>query len=321
MCQSQQHQTVMLTQAVDALLVDRSGLYIDATFGRGGHTRLILERLNAQGHLWALDRDPEAALQATHIKDSRLTFKQMAFADMATLAELSRVDGILLDIGVSSPQIDNPVRGFSFRHDGPLDMRMDPAHGESVAEFLAHADPHDIAKVIKDYGEERFAPAIARAIVAWRENQGALTTTAQLAALVASVIKTREAGQDPATRTFQALRIYVNDELGQLERALQAALGLLKPQGRLVVISFHSLEDRIVKQFMVKHSREVYDRNAPFAPAAALSLTDVKRVMPTSQEIAHNPRARSAVMRVATRTDAVTGLDADASAVSGRRRA
>ena len=315
----QQHQTVMLTQAVDALLVDCCGLYIDGTFGRGGHTRLILDRLCAQGSLLALDRDPEAALVAKHITDARLSFKQVAFADMDKVAEPASVDGILLDIGVSSPQIDNPARGFSFKQDGPLDMRMDPTQGQSAVEFLANADVNEITRVIKDYGEERFAFSIAKAIVARRESQGALNTTAQLAALVASVVKTREAGKDPATRTFQALRIYVNDELGQLEHALQASLNLLKPLGRLVVISFHSLEDRIVKQFMAKHSREVFDRNAPFAPSIALALKDVKRIMPTVQEVAQNPRARSAIMRVATRTDALVNPD-NGSPASIRRR-
>lgn len=319
MCQSLQHQTVMLAQAVDALLVNACGLYIDGTFGRGGHTRLILERLDASGKLLALDRDPDAALEASRIQDARLMFHQTAFADMDALVGSSSVDGILLDIGVSSPQIDNPARGFSFRQDGPLDMRMDPTQGESAAEFLAHADVDEITKVIKEYGEERFAFSIAKTIVARRESQGALQTTAELAALVASVVKTREAGQDPATRTFQALRIHVNDELGQLDRTLQKSLELLKPQGRLVVISFHSLEDRIVKQFMLKHSRQVFDRKAPFAPEAALMLKDVKRVMPEKQEVAQNPRSRSAIMRVATRTDALIPRDENSAAFFRRR--
>lgn len=304
MQQYQQHQTVMLVPAVDALLVDCCGLYIDGTFGRGGHTQLLLSRLGSQGHVLALDCDPQAAEVAGQINDPRFTFMQAKFGDMGRVAESASVDGILLDVGVSSPQIDTPERGFSFRFDGPLDMRMNPAQGQSAADFLAQASAQEIAQVIKIYGEERFATQIAKAIVARRQEEP-LRRTVELAKLVASVVKTREPGQDPATRTFQALRIHVNGELEELKHALAAAATLLKPQGRLVVISFHSLEDRLVKQFMVKNSRYEPDRRAPFAQEPALLFKDVQRIKPTAEEVAQNPRARSAIMRVATRTSAV----------------
>jgi len=208
-----------------------------------------------------------------------------------------------MDLGVSSPQIDNPSRGFSFRFDGPLDMRMDTTRGESVAEWLAYAESAQIAEVIRDYGEERFAVPIAKAIVARRQERGALSTTAELAQLVAGAVKTREAGQNPATRTFQALRIFINAELEELQQALKAALKVLKPGGRLVVISFHSLEDRIVKNFITQHSREVYDRRAPFAAPKPMALQAVARIKPSAAEVEGNPRSRSAIMRVARRTE------------------
>jgi 16S rRNA (cytosine1402-N4)-methyltransferase len=214
------------------------------------------------------------------------------------------VAGVLMDLGVSSPQIDNPARGFSFRADGPLDMRMDTTRGESVADWLATADAGQIAEVIREYGEERFAVQIAKALVARRQERGPLATTAELAQLVAGAVKTREPGQDPATRTFQALRIFINAELEELQQALEASLDILEPHGRLVVISFHSLEDRIVKQFIARHSREVFDRRAPFAPARPMKLKALDRIKPTQQEIAANPRSRSAIMRVAERTQA-----------------
>jgi 16S rRNA (cytosine1402-N4)-methyltransferase len=217
------------------------------------------------------------------------------------------VSGILLDLGVSSPQIDNPERGFSFRNDGPLDMRMDSTRGQSVAQWLAVADVAHIAQVVRDYGEERFAGPVAKAIVAKREAGQLPTTTLGLADLVATVVKTREAGQNPATRTFQAFRIFINGELDDLSAALQASLGLLKPGGRLVVISFHSLEDRIVKQFMSLHSRETVDRRSPswmLNSAPAMKLNDLGRSKPSAQEVSANPRSRSAVLRWATRTTA-----------------
>jgi 16S rRNA (cytosine1402-N4)-methyltransferase len=214
------------------------------------------------------------------------------------------VAGVLMDLGVSSPQIDSPERGFSFRFDGPLDMRMDPTRGLSAAQWLAQASQQQIAEVIRDYGEERFAVSIAKALVARREGGQALIRTAELAELVAGAVKTREAGQHPATRTFQALRIFINAELEELQQALQASLSVLRTGGRLVVISFHSLEDRIVKQFIAAHSREVYDRRAPFAAPKPMALRALARVRPSAAEVAANPRARSAVMRVAERTAA-----------------
>ena len=301
------HQTVMLREAVDTVLTRPDGFYVDATFGRGGHTQELLSRLNAEGRVCALDRDPQAELAASQIKDKRFSFKREEFAHLKSLFSDASVDGLLLDVGVSSPQIDDPERGFSFRFDGPLDMRMDPSQGESAADFLAKATWQQIAQVIKEYGEERFASQIAKAIVEKRDTGEFITTTGELAKLVAKVVKTREAGQDPATRTFQALRIFINRELQQLESALEASLSLLNPGGRLVVISFHSLEDRIVKQFMLKHSRFEPDRRVPFAPVPEMMLKDIKRIKPSVDEVSENPRARSAVLRSATRTDVVMG--------------
>ena len=224
---------------------------------------------------------------------------------LPTLAALgvTQVDGLLLDLGVSSPQIDDPARGFSFRFDGPLDMRMDTTRGESAADFLARADERHIAEVIRDYGEERFAIQVAKALVARRESGHPVGTTRELSDVVARAVKTREPGQDPATRTFQALRILVNAELEELEQGLNAALHLLAPGGRLVVISFHSLEDRIVKTFIARESKSAVDRRAPFAPPAPTRLKALGRVKPGAAEIAANPRARSAIMRVAERTE------------------
>ena len=299
------HTTVMLGEAVEALVHDPAGCYVNGTFGRGGHTRAILQQLNEQGRVIAFDKDPEAVAHANAIDDSRFSIRHDSFTGMEELPAHS-VDGVLLDLGVSSPQIDNPARGFSFRFEGPLDMRMDPTRGESVAEWLAHAETDQIAEVIRDYGEERFAQQIAKAIVARRQERGPVASTAELAQLVAGTVKTREPGQDPATRTFQALRIFINAELEELQQTLKASLRLLKPGGRLVVISFHSLEDRIVKQFMVQHSREVFDRRMPAAFARApapMRLTDVTRLRPTSEEVRDNPRSRSAVLRYATRTE------------------
>ncbi len=302
------HTTVLLSEAVDALFQSQraedtpeSGTYVDGTFGRGGHSRRILSQLGPQGRLIAFDKDPQAIAEAHTIDDTRFSIRHEGFAHMGELPAHS-VDGVLMDLGVSSPQIDTPERGFSFRFDGPLDMRMDTTRGQSVAEWLATAETQQIAEVIRDYGEERFAGQIAKAIVARRQAGGTLSTTTELAQLVADTVKTREPGQNPATRTFQALRIFINAELEELQQALEASLSLLKAGGRLVVISFHSLEDRIVKQFIAKHAKEVYDRRAPFAAPQAMKLVALGRIKPTEAEVAANPRARSAIMRVALRT-------------------
>lgn len=300
------HTTVLLDEAVDALLGGAgptpSGVFVDATFGRGGHSRRILERLGPDGRLVAFDKDPEAIHEAARITDARFSIRHEGFRHMAELPERSAA-GILMDLGVSSPQIDSPERGFSFRFDGPLDMRMDTTRGESVADWLATAEGGQIAEVIREYGEERFAGPIAKAIVARRTERGPLRTTSELAQLVAGAVKTREAGQNPATRTFQALRIFINAELEELQAALEACLRVLAPGGRLAVISFHSLEDRIVKQFIAQHSKEVYDRRAPFAAPQPMRLKVLERIKPGAAEVEANPRARSAVMRVAERTE------------------
>ncbi len=305
------HATVLLNEAVDALFNNVSdpasheadGTYVDATFGRGGHSRLILSRLSPVGRLIAFDRDPEAVAQANAIADERFSIRHEAFSHVADLPGAS-VAGILMDLGVSSPQIDNPVRGFSFRFNGPLDMRMDTTRGESVAQWLETAETNQIAEVIREYGEERFAGSIAKAIVARRQERGPISTTAELAQLVADTVKTREPGQNPATRTFQAFRIFINAELEELQQALEACLHVLQPGGRLAVISFHSLEDRIVKQFIAKHSRDEYDRRAPFAQPKVMKLKALERIRPSTEEVNGNPRSRSAIMRVATRTQA-----------------
>ena len=304
------HTTVLLNEAVDALVTDPDGIYVDGTFGRGGHSRLILSRLTAKGRLVAIDRDPDAvtaaASGATRVDDPRFSIHHTSFGQLVpALAALgiSKVHGLLLDLGVSSPQIDNPERGFSFRFDGPLDMRMDTTRGESAADFLARAEERHIAEVIRDYGEERFAVQVAKALVARRESGFPVRTTRELSDLVARAVKTREPGQDPATRTFQALRIFVNAELEELEQGLNAAVQLLAPGGRLVVISFHSLEDRIVKTFIARESKHVVDRRAPFAPEKPTRLRSLGRVKPGAAEVQANPRARSAIMRVAQRTE------------------
>ena len=297
------HTTVLLSEAVDALVTDPQGRYVDATFGRGGHARVILQRLAPAGQLLAYDKDPEALAEAARIADARFSIRHQGFAALGELAAGS-VNGVLMDLGISSPQIDNPARGFSFRADGPLDMRMDPTRGQSAADWLAVADQRQIAEVIRDYGEERFAGPIAKAIVSRRQERGPVATTLELAELVAGAVKTREPGQNPATRTFQALRIFINAELEELQQALEASLTVLRPGGRLVVISFHSLEDRIVKQFIARHSKAVVDRRAPFAEPPPTLLRALGRVRASAAEVAANPRARSAVMRVAERTEA-----------------
>ncbi len=299
------HITVLLEEAVDALVKTAGGVYMDATFGRGGHSRQILSRLDAGGRLVALDRDPQAIAAGASIDDGRFLLVHRAFGELAEAAEdagVAGVDGVLFDVGVSSPQVDDGERGFSFRYDAPLDMRMDTTQGETAAEWLARADLRDITEVIRNYGEERFAFQIAKKVVAARLEQP-VVTTAQFAAIVRSAVRTREPGQDPATRSFQALRIHINQELRQLEVALPQALDLLKPGGRLVVISFHSLEDRIVKNFMrAQSTADVLPKNLPLRadqlPKPKMRLVG-KAVKPTAAEVAANPRSRSAVMRVA----------------------
>jgi len=301
----------LLNEAITALLnkpdelapEPADGHYVDATFGRGGHSRLLLSRLSPQGRLTAFDKDLAAIAEAQTIADPRFAIRHQGFRHLHELPPASAA-GILMDLGVSSPQIDDPTRGFSFRFDGPLDMRMDTTRGQSVAQWLETAETRQIAEVIRDYGEERFAGQIAKAIVARRQERGPVSSTGELAQLVADTVKTRESGQNPATRTFQALRIFINAELEELQEALEASLDVLQPGGRLVVISFHSLEDRIVKQFIAQHSREVYDRRAPFAEPKPMKLRALDRIKPSAAEVAANPRARSAIMRVAVRTAA-----------------
>jgi 16S rRNA (cytosine1402-N4)-methyltransferase len=296
---------VLLQEAVAALEVKPSGTYVDATFGRGGHSRAILERLGPNGRLLALDRDPQAVAAARAISDQRLTMLHHSFGELAVAVQqagIEAVDGVLLDIGVSSPQIDEGGRGFSFRFDAPLDMRMDTTQGETAASFLAIAGIKEITEVIRNYGEERFAFQIAKKIVAARSERP-VATTGELATLVRAAVRTREPGQDPATRTFQALRIYVNQELEQLALVLPQAMNVLTRGGRLVVISFHSLEDRIVKRFMREQaSTDNLPKNLPLRsvdlPKPRLRLVG-KPLRAGLAEIAANPRARSAVMRVA----------------------
>jgi len=301
------HVSVLLKEAVEALAVKPDGSYVDATFGRGGHSREILRCLGPQGRLLALDRDPAAVAAAGGIADMRFAIIHAAFSELAGVLDgcgMTPLDGVLLDIGVSSPQLDDADRGMSFRFDAPLDMRMDTTRGETAADFLARADEREIEEVIRDYGEERFAHAIAKALVAARREHR-ISGTRQLAALVEKAVRTREPGQHPATRSFQALRIFVNRELEELSLVLPQAVARLAPGGRLVVISFHSLEDRIVKRFM---RDEATPRQPPKGvPVRAADLPPVrlrlvgKARRPSAAEVAANPRARSAVMRVAER--------------------
>jgi 16S rRNA (cytosine1402-N4)-methyltransferase len=301
------HVPVLAQEAVAALAIRPDGVYVDATFGRGGHSRLILAQLGPEGRLIALDRDPDAIRAGAALHDGRLTLVKRAFSDMgAVLDELgvARVDGILLDIGVSSPQIDDAARGFSFRADAPLDMRMDPESGLSAADWLAAASEGEVCEVIRTYGEERFAKSIARAIVAARQDD-AIRSTGQLARLIAATVKRHEPGQHPATRSFQAIRIYINRELEELSAVLPQCVDRLHPGGRLAVISFHSLEDRIVKRFMRDEAMgEQPPRRLPI-PAAMLKPGRLKLVGRAQHagdaEVAANPRARSAVLRVAER--------------------
>ncbi len=302
-----QHTTVLLDEAVDALAIEGQrieGTYIDGTFGRGGHSGRILERLGAQARLLAFDKDLQAIATANSIHDKRFEIVHDSFVTMdraLTVRNMGEVAGVLLDLGISSPQVDDAARGFSFRFDGPLDMRMDTTRGMSAAQWLATESEQKIEKVIREYGEERFAFQVAKAIVASRAVEP-ISSTRQLAQIVARTVKTREKGKDPATRTFQAIRIFVNQELEELEVGLDKAFRLLAPHGRLVVISFHSLEDRIVKQFMAsKVNVPQPDRRLPIRsvdlPQAEMKL--IKKMKPSDTEVARNPRARSAVMRVA----------------------
>ncbi|EUC14984.1 UNVERIFIED_ORG: 16S rRNA (cytosine1402-N4)-methyltransferase [Burkholderia sp. CF145] len=305
-----QHRTVLLEEAVNALVTRADGIYIDGTFGRGGHSRAVLAKLGESGRLIGFDKDPLAIATAQQIADPRFEIVHESFAslrDAMSERGVGRVSGVLLDLGVSSPQVDDPERGFSFRADGPLDMRMDPTRGESAADWLARATVQEMTEVIRNYGEERFAFQVAKALVARRaesDRLGPLVSTGELAQIVANVVKTREKGKDPATRTFQAIRIHINQELAELQVVLEAALSLLEQGGRLVVISFHSLEDRIVKRFMQAHSNApAVDRRLPIRavdlPSPPLKL--IGRIFASDAEVAANPRARSAVMRVAER--------------------
>jgi 16S rRNA (cytosine1402-N4)-methyltransferase len=304
------HTTVLLQESIDAVVTDPNGTYIDATYGRGGHSKLLLSRLAPAGRLIAFDRDHEAVAnaQALVASDPRFSIRHAAFSAMAHQADIApgSVTGILMDLGISSPQVDDAARGFSFMRDGPLDMRMDPSTGQPVSEWLRTATTAQIAKVIHEYGEERHARLIAAAITLSTDKKIPLERTTDLAKIVASTVHGREAGQHPATRTFQAFRIFINDELGELDRTLAVAPDILCAKGRLAVISFHSLEDRRVKQFIAAHSKEVFDPRSPQSlmrtSAANLKLKDLGRIKPSAQEIKANPRSRSAVLRVAERT-------------------
>ena len=303
------HITVLLNEAVQALAIKPQGTYVDGTFGRGGHSRKILEQLDQQGRLIAFDRDLAAVAVGSAIEDKRFSMVHSHFAGMKNQLQamgVLKVDGILLDLGISSPQIDEAERGFSFRFDAPLDMRMDQTSGQTAAEFLAETTEQKLAEVIKNYGEERFAKQIARTIIKERNDGRAITTTGELAKIVAGAVTRHEPGQNPATRTFQALRIYVNQELEELSLTLPQCIDLLAPQGRLAVISFHSLEDRMVKRF-IQGEQDRDDLPANF-PVRAKDLPQPrlinvgKAIKPSANEIKLNVRSRSAVLRVAERT-------------------
>lgn len=304
-----EHITVLLQEAVDGLAIRPNGVYVDGTFGRGGHSRLILEHLGPDGRLYAIDRDPTAIAVAKSWNDPRFEIISGQFSGlyeyMAERDLLGKVDGLLLDLGVSSPQLDDAERGFSFMNDGPLDMRMDPEHGESAADWLARAEAKEIAWVLKTYGEERFAMRIANAIVHDRDLTP-FTRTRQLADMIARVVPIKEKHKHPATRSFQAIRIHVNQELKEVEDTLAASLAILAPQGRLAVISFHSLEDRIVKQFIRQQERgEQPPRGLPITEAELRKTQTLKSVgkaiKPSDSEIDRNVRSRSSVLRVAER--------------------
>jgi 16S rRNA (cytosine1402-N4)-methyltransferase len=301
------HRPVLLAETIESLALRSDGTYVDGTFGRGGHSSEILRRLGPQGRLIALDRDPEAQAAAAAIADARFIFVKSNFAQLSQALDAAQAPlahGMLFDLGVSSPQLDEPARGFSFRRDGPLDMRMDPTSRMSAADWLSSAEEKQLREVIRDYGEERFAKQIAAAIVAARRH-GPIERTRQLADIVGQAVRTREPGQDPATRTFQALRIHVNRELEEVSLMLPQAVSRLAAGGRLAVISFHSLEDRIVKRFMHAAARPQLPRELPLTamqmPQPVLKLVG-RAIVPTPQESADNPRARSARLRVAERT-------------------
>ncbi|MEW6687649.1 MAG: 16S rRNA (cytosine(1402)-N(4))-methyltransferase RsmH [Pseudomonadota bacterium] len=303
------HRAVLLEEALAALALRADGTYVDATFGRGGHSRAILARLGPAGRLLALDRDPQAIAEARQIRDARFAAEHAPFSELEQVLErhgIGQVQGVLADLGVSSPQLDDPARGFSFRADGPLDLRMDPTRGVSAADWLAQATEEQIREAIGDYGEERFAKQVAKAIVAARAREP-IRRTQQLAAVVAAAVRTREAGQNPATRTFQALRILVNRELEEIALMLPQAIRRLAPGGRLVVISFHSLEDRLVKRVLGACSRSALPADLPIRaremPQPPLTIPGRAR-RASDAEIAANPRARSARLRVAERTGA-----------------
>jgi 16S rRNA (cytosine1402-N4)-methyltransferase len=293
---------------MEALAIRPEGVFVDGTFGRGGHSRAILERLGPRGRLIAVDRDPDAEAAARSIPDPRFSFFRSRFSELDAVLQEQRVDGMLFDLGVSSPQLDDPARGFSFRADAPLDMRMDPSAGATAAEWLANAQEEQIREVIRDYGEERFAKQIAAAIVAARAREPVVRTR-QLADLVAKAVRTREPGQDPATRTFQALRIHVNRELEEVQMMLPQAVAALAEGGRLAVIGFHSLEDRIVKHFFQSQARRGFENEVPRRlplreaemPQAALQILG-RALRASETETRRNPRARSAILRVAART-------------------
>lgn len=301
------HKTVLLNEAIEALQIKPDGIYIDCTFGRGGHSRLILQKLNAHGCLIALDKDPAAVAAGQAITDRRFTLIHSEFSrltEVLNVLGVNEVDGVLLDLGVSSPQLDEMQRGFSFRFDAPLDMRMNNSSGETAANWLANVDENLLKEVIRNYGEERFASQIASAIIAARQ-KAPIVTTRQLSEIIAQTVRTREPGKNPATRTFQAIRIYLNQELEEIARVLPQCVDCLKPGGRIVIISFHSLEDRMVKHFLRDMAQgDQLPRNLPIRAAEIrkgnLRLIG-KAIRATSQEILANPRARSAVMRVAER--------------------
>ncbi|HXZ52245.1 MAG TPA: 16S rRNA (cytosine(1402)-N(4))-methyltransferase RsmH [Burkholderiales bacterium] len=304
------HRAVLLEEAVEALAVRPDGTYVDGTFGRGGHSRAILERLGPRGVLIAIDRDPQALAAARSIVDPRLRAVHARLSELASVLDAQGVrhaHGMLFDLGVSSPQLEDPARGFSFRADGPLDMRMDPSSGQTAAQWLAAATEREIREAIGGYGEERFAKQIAKTIVAARDREP-IVRTKQLADIVGAAVRTREPGQDPATRTFQALRILVNRELQEVSLMLPQAIARLARGGRLAVISFHSLEDRIVKRFMRAASRAELPRDLPIRasemPQMPLKIVG-RAIRASAAEIAANPRARSATLRVAERTGAL----------------
>lgn len=305
------HITVLLHEAVEGLAIKPNGIYIDGTFGRGGHSRLILSKLTENGRLIATDRDPRAIAEANTITDPRFEIHHTAFSAIPDVCEelglVGKIDGILLDLGVSSPQLDDAERGFSFMRDGPLDMRMDTTRGLSAAEWLEQVSIDDLTWVLKDFGEERFAKRIATAIVNFKKTSGQkITRTLQLAQIISDAVPFKDKHKHPATRSFQAIRIFINSELDELEKALNSALSVLAPEGRLSIISFHSLEDRMVKQFMKKNSKgEVVPKGLPILESELkknIPLKTIgKAIMPSEAEIDANPRSRSAVLRIAER--------------------